>query len=279
MKRLFAAAQPVAPAVGCRRCSTRLLPKYPRPVAFRKRFACGSGICIRRANCTSAPTQVRPSSESVQPANRRLSRRLRCRRLGLRVQIDNDKSATVEVHISGAYQMNASGEPPLRADFPIEVRANDGHLLITALMPMEEYIAGVLAGETGNFKSDEALKAMAVAARTFAMHFGSRHALDGFDFCDTTHCQDLRIAGIDAHLRSIAQATAGEILWYDGEPAATYYAANCGGTSEDGTLHPGQRRSARAVSASALRPVLRAQRRHAVAQRSVKARTATRAGG
>ncbi len=130
--------------------------------------------------------------------------------------------------------MNAAGEPPLRADFPIEVRADNSHLLITALMPMEEYIAGVLAGETGNFKSDEALKAMAVAARTFAMHFGSRHALDGFDFCDTTHCQDLRIAGIDAHLRSIAQATAGEILWYDGEPAATYYAANCGGASEDG---------------------------------------------
>src|SRR5271157_2239785 len=153
---------------------------------------------------------------------------------GSSIQIDGDKSATAELHISGAYQMNAAGEPPLRADFPIEVRANDGHLLITALMPMEEYVAGVLAGETGNFKSDEALKAMAVAARTFAMHFGSRHALDGFDFCDTTHCQDLRIAGIDAHLRNIAASTAGEILWYDGEPAAAYYAANCGGTSEDG---------------------------------------------
>ena len=101
-------------------------------------------------------------------------------------------------------------------------------------MPMEEYIAGVLAGETGNFKSDEALKAMAVAARTFAMHFGSRHALDGFDFCDTTHCQDLRLAGINPHLRQIAEATAGEVLWYDGEPAATYYYANCGGTTEDG---------------------------------------------
>ena len=158
----------------------------------------------------------------------------RCAPHGSSIQIDGDKSATAELHITGAYQMNAAGEPPLRADFPIEVRANDGHLLITALMPMEEYIAGVLAGETGNFKSDEALKAMAVAARTFAMHFGSRHALDGFDFCDTTHCQDLRIAGIDAHLRSIAKATAGEILWYDGEPAAAYYAANCGGTSEDG---------------------------------------------
>jgi stage II sporulation protein D len=99
---------------------------------------------------------------------------------------------------------------------------------------MEEYIAGVLAGETGNFKSDEALKAMAVAARTFAVHFGSRHALDGFDFCDTTHCQDLRISGVSARLRKIADSTAGEILWYDGEPAAAYYAANCAGASEDG---------------------------------------------
>ena len=130
--------------------------------------------------------------------------------------------------------MNAAGQPPIHADFPIELRADNGHLLVTALMPMEEYIAGVLAGETGNFKSDEALKAMAVAARTFAMHFGSRHAIDGFEFCDTTHCQDLRLAGIDPHLRQIADATAGEVLWYDGEPAATYYYANCGGTTEDG---------------------------------------------
>jgi stage II sporulation protein D len=148
--------------------------------------------------------------------------------------IEVDRSTASELRISGSYQLTATGTPPIHADFPIEVRAQKSQLVITALMPMEEYIAGVLAGEAGNFKSDEALKAMAVAARTYAMHFGSRHALDGFDFCDTTHCQDLRIAGIDAHLRRIADATAGEVLWYDGEPAATYYYANCGGTTEDG---------------------------------------------
>src|SRR5271157_4124555 len=153
---------------------------------------------------------------------------------GSSLQVEGDKSATAELRISGVYQMNAAGEPPLRADFPVEVRADDGHLLITAMMPMEEYVAGVLAGETGNFKSDEALKAMAVAARTYAVHFGSRHALDGFEFCDTTHCQDLRLGGISPHLRKIADDTAGEVLWYDGEPAATYYFANCGGTTEDG---------------------------------------------
>jgi stage II sporulation protein D len=101
---------------------------------------------------------------------------------------------------------------------------------------MDEYIAAVLAGETGNFKSDEALKAMTVAARTYATHFGSRHALEQFDFCDTTHCQDLRLAGVNSRLRKIAETTAGEVLWYDGEPAATYYHANCGGTTEDGRI-------------------------------------------
>jgi stage II sporulation protein D len=153
---------------------------------------------------------------------------------GSSLRVDGDTAATRELRMSGSYQMTAADAPPIHADFPIELRADGDHLVITALLPMGEYIAGVLAGEAGNFKSDEALKALSVAARTYAMHFGSRHALDGFDFCDSTHCQNLRLAGIDPRLRRIADSTAGEVLWYDGEPAATYYYANCGGTTEDG---------------------------------------------
>ncbi len=152
---------------------------------------------------------------------------------GSHIRLDPAKTAT-DLRISGNFQIAPSSGPPLHADFPVEISASEGNLLVTATMPMDEYIAGVLAGETGNFKSDEALKATAVAARTYAMHFGSRHALDNFDFCDTTHCQDLRIAGINSHLRQIAESTSGEVLWYEGEPAATYYHADCGGTTEDG---------------------------------------------
>jgi stage II sporulation protein D len=159
---------------------------------------------------------------------------LTVRASGSSLQSDAARAANSDLRITGTFQMSAADSPPIHADFPIEVRADQNHLLITAYMPMEEYIAGVLAGETGNFKSEEALKAMSVAARTYAEHFGSRHALDGFEFCDTTHCQDLRLAGIDTRLRRIAESTAGEVLWYDGEPAATYYFANCGGTTEDG---------------------------------------------
>jgi stage II sporulation protein D len=153
---------------------------------------------------------------------------------GARITIDKRKSASTELRASGVFQMVPGNLPPIPSDFPVEIRASQGRLLITATMPMDEYIAGVLAGETGNFQSDEALKAMSVAARTYAMHFGSRHVLDNFDLCDTTHCQDLRIAGINGHLRQIAKSTSGEVLWYEGRPAAAYYHANCAGTTEDG---------------------------------------------
>jgi stage II sporulation protein D len=153
---------------------------------------------------------------------------------GATIELGGAKTSAGDLRLSGNYELTASDLPPVHADFPIEISARDGHLLVTALMPMEEYVAGVLSGETGNFKSEEALKAMSVAVRTYAVHFGSRHALDGFEFCDSTHCQNLRLDKPDPRLRNIAEATAGEVLWYDGEPAATYYFANCGGTTEDG---------------------------------------------
>jgi hypothetical protein len=53
----------------------------------------------------------------------------------------------------------------------------------------EDYVAAVVTGESSVFQSAEALKAMAVAARTYAARMHGRHAEEGFDFCSTTHCQ------------------------------------------------------------------------------------------
>jgi stage II sporulation protein D len=99
-------------------------------------------------------------------------------------------------------------------------------------LDVEEYVAGVLAGEANVFRSPESLKAMAVAVRTFAVRNRGRHKSEGFDFCDTTHCQDFRQAGINERLRTAARDTAGELLWYRGAPAATYYTKHCGGFRE-----------------------------------------------
>ena len=202
--------------------------QFPQVVRIRLWYLHPPHELRLRADAGRANTQsCRTCKESPLTA-------LTIRASGSSIQSDAAHPASPQLRLTGIYQMSATDSPPIRADFPIEIRADQDHLVITAYMPMEEYIAGVLAGETGNFKSEEALKAMSVAARTYAEHFGSRHALDGFDFCDTTHCQDLRLAGIDPRLRRIAESTAGEVLWYDGEPAATYYFANCGGETEDG---------------------------------------------
>jgi stage II sporulation protein D len=124
--------------------------------------------------------------------------------------------------------------PRITVDGSLDIAARDGRLLLTLQMPLEEYVAGVLAGESSIFKSEEALKAMAVAARTYAVRHKGRHRAEGFDFCDTTHCQDLRLAARSERLRAAVEATEAELLWYEGAPADTYYSRHCGGTTEAG---------------------------------------------
>ena len=104
----------------------------------------------------------------------------------------------------------------------------------TVTLPLEHYVAAVLAGEAGTFRSGEARKAMAVAARTYAVRLRGRHSAEGYDFCSTTHCQHIELQSITPLLEEAAAATAGEMLWYEGKPAFTCYTRDCGGRTEDG---------------------------------------------
>jgi len=137
------------------------------------------------------------------------------------------------VLLRGRDRITGDGFSPFMVENELRIQARDDLLLLTLTLPLEQYVTAVLQGESANFKSDEALKAMAVAARTYAVHFGSRHRLEGFDFCDTTHCQDLRFGNESPRARAAVAATEGELLWFEGRPAATYYHRSCGGETED----------------------------------------------
>jgi SpoIID/LytB domain protein len=100
---------------------------------------------------------------------------------------------------------------------------------------LDDYVAGVLAGEAATYREPQALRAMAIAARTYAVRFRGRHSADGYDFCSLTHCQNFKLPAVTARLREAADATSGELVWYEGSPAATYYSQDCGGVSEDGS--------------------------------------------
>lgn len=95
---------------------------------------------------------------------------------------------------------------------------------------VDDYIAQVLAGEGQPRAGDAAQQALAITARTFAIANRNRHRREGFDLCDTTHCQVVRPA--TATTARAAQATSGRLLLNQGQPAFVFYSAWCGGRSE-----------------------------------------------
>jgi stage II sporulation protein D len=117
---------------------------------------------------------------------------------------------------------------------PLSLAAQDGLLVLIAKMPLEDYVAAALEGESATSRNLESLKAMAVAVRTYAARFPKRHQAEGFDFCDNTHCQNLNFTGPVQQVKTAVEATRGELLWYKGSPAATFYHQNCGGTLAGG---------------------------------------------
>src|SRR5262245_11603903 len=139
------------------------------------------------------------------------------------------------MRVTGPWQVRAPSQDSLSLSYPLAIRTEGGRLALTITVPLEEYVAGVLAGESVGFRSEQSLAAMAVAARTYAVRYLGRHKSDGYDFCDTTHCQDVRIAALSERLRLAAESTGGELLWFEGAPAATFYGKDCGGVTEAGS--------------------------------------------
>jgi len=97
-------------------------------------------------------------------------------------------------------------------------------------IPLELYVAQVLSAEGEPNAPEASAQSLAIAIRTYALFNAGRHQKEGFDLCDTTHCQVLRASS--AASRRAAQATLGLVLTYQGAPADLYYSASCGGHTE-----------------------------------------------
>jgi stage II sporulation protein D len=98
-------------------------------------------------------------------------------------------------------------------------------------MDREDYVTAALAGEMA-MAGLEALKAMAVAVRTYATANLNRHSAEGFSLCDSSHCQNLSFRGPMSALRAAAAATEGELLWHQGAVAQVFHHRHCGGMTE-----------------------------------------------
>jgi SpoIID/LytB domain protein len=102
------------------------------------------------------------------------------------------------------------------------------------VVSIDDYVRGVIAAEMPSSWHTEALKAQAVAARTYGVRSmsASRH----YDICSTTACQVYGGASREtSSTDSAVKATAGKILTYQGKPAFTQFSSSSGGYSNTGS--------------------------------------------
>lgn len=102
-------------------------------------------------------------------------------------------------------------------------------------MDVEDYVAGVVAGEMKNDWPMEALKAQAVLARTFVMKFcaDKKSKYDGADIStDVSEAQAYDRDSVNARVEQAVAATRGQVMAYEGEFPNAWFHAHSGGMTE-----------------------------------------------
>jgi stage II sporulation protein D len=155
------------------------------------------------------------------------------------------------VMITGAFEVVAIAGDTVRITTPdgspievdgkgyrgeIEVAAADSGLLtVVDDVRLEDYLRGVVPAEMGPevYPAIEALKAQAIAARTYAL-MPAAHLAEGFERCDGPHCQVYKGLAAEHPLtdRAVSE-TAGLVATSAGRPIHAYFSSTCGGHTED----------------------------------------------
>jgi stage II sporulation protein D len=114
----------------------------------------------------------------------------------------------------------------------MELSEFNDSLAVVNELPFEQYIVSVVGTEMNNKWPAEALKAQAVASRTFAVKQGLKYQIA--HITDSTSDQAYYGVGVEGDaLTAAVQATAGEIMLFKGVPISPYYYSNAGGMTGD----------------------------------------------
>ncbi|HET7435477.1 MAG TPA: SpoIID/LytB domain-containing protein, partial [Thermoanaerobaculia bacterium] len=132
---------------------------------------------------------------------------------------------------------------PYRTSAQLFINAR-GLFNVVNVLNLEDYLYGVVPAEMGPTIYDEleALKAQAVAARTYAVRNLGQFKAEGYDICPGPACQAYKgFSGENDLSNQAVSETAGVVITYQGKLIDALYTATCGGeTSDVGTMFPGR---------------------------------------
>jgi stage II sporulation protein D len=109
-------------------------------------------------------------------------------------------------------------------------RLQNGNLILVNILPVEEYLYGVVPYEIGGNSPLEAVKAQAVAARNYTYNNMAKYASEKFNLCDTVYSQVYGgvLRETENSNRGVDE-TRGKLLKYNGQNAAIFYFSSTGG--------------------------------------------------
>ena len=160
--------------------------------------------------------------------------------LAYRITVRLDDDVTVVMPVGARVRI----EPPT-SPLQIEARAYRGALeifgntrrtlTVVNELALEEYLRGVVPNELNPaaFGQLEALKAQAVAARTYVHRNMGQYKSEGYDICATDACQVyFGVLTEDALATQAVMDTRGVVATYEGRPINALYSSTCGGRTE-----------------------------------------------
>lgn len=114
------------------------------------------------------------------------------------------------------------------------LRNSGGNITTVNYVDVEDYVKGVICYEMSPDWPLEALKAQAIAARTFLMYNINKHRSLSYDVCNTIDCQAYHgTNNANANSDRAVDETRGQYLLYNGELCETPYSSSNGGASEN----------------------------------------------
>lgn len=145
-------------------------------------------------------------------------------------------AGTYQVRVETKKETSASSNsgPEWVVRGPLEIQSNPSGLALINWIDLEEYVAGVVSGEVGAKWPLEALKAQAVAARTYVLYKKVENQLQSFDV--VAGVQDQVYHGHSVRAESVLQAVAatrGQVVTYENRPIFAAYSSTAAGPTED----------------------------------------------
>jgi stage II sporulation protein D len=139
-----------------------------------------------------------------------------------RIRVKTERSADIGVngrHLHGTLEI---------------IRQQNHSLLVINYVSLEDYLRGVLSKEAPDYWPSEALRAIAIIARTYAVYQRLTKAELDYDVTADVMSQDYGGKSAEKAATSLAvDQTRGLILTYRGEVFPTFYHSTCGGRTED----------------------------------------------